>query len=65
MKVVQKVKAWWRGTHDSSETADPEHNPSAIADGQRIRGDVETLRTGSASGPENITHRGRDSTRGF
>jgi hypothetical protein len=55
MKIVRKVKGWWRGSRD----------PAALAEAQRIREDVETLRTGSLTGPPNVTHRGKDSTRGF
>lgn len=53
---IRKLKAWWSG-----ENQDPE----ARAEAERIRQDKETLRTGSLTGPANLTHRGKDSTRGF
>lgn len=55
MKIVRKLRAWWRGTSD----------PTELAEAQRIREDVETLRQGSLTGSPNVTHRGKDSTRGF
>jgi hypothetical protein len=53
---VRKLKAWWSG-----EPQDPE----ARAEADRIRQEMETLRTGSLTGPPNVTHRGKDSTSGF
>jgi hypothetical protein len=55
MKIVQKLKAWWRGSRD----------PAELAEAQRIREEVETRRTGALAGPPNVTHRGSDSQRGF
>jgi hypothetical protein len=53
---LRKLKAWWSG-----DDADPE----ARAEAEQIRKEMETIRTGSLTGPPNITHGGKDSTRGL
>jgi hypothetical protein len=54
--VIRKLKAWWSGD---------DQDPEARAEAERIRQDMETLRTGSLTGPANVSHRGKDSTGGF
>jgi hypothetical protein len=52
---LRKLRAWWSGDGD----------PEARAEAERIREDVETIRMGSLSGPAQVTHGGKDSTRGL
>jgi hypothetical protein len=48
MNFLNKIRSWWRGNRD----------PQAAAEGERIRQEVETQRTGGLTGPPNLTHRG-------
>jgi hypothetical protein len=52
MKILRRLKAWWQGSRD----------PVALAEAERARQEMETLKTGALTGPANITHRGKDNT---
>jgi hypothetical protein len=57
MKLIHRIRLWLRGEAHTDQT-----DPAARADAQRIRDDVETRRTGTLTGQDNIVNRGKDST---
>ena len=54
-RLLERLRTWWDGRSD----------PKAQYEAQRIREDVGTVRVGGDSSTGNLTHRGKDSRRGF
>ena len=52
MRMLRKIRDWWRGSND----------PEERAKAAQLREDVETRRVGTLTGQVNVTHRGKDST---
>ncbi|HEU5212313.1 MAG TPA: hypothetical protein VFU10_06045 [Gaiellaceae bacterium] len=57
--MLERIRNWFRPTPSTNEDLE------AAAEGQHIREEVESLRTGAFTGPTVYTHGGSESRHGF